>query len=194
MIEKYDELFESGDGIPERYKTCGRCVHDGDSPDIVESTCYMCKRNPDDHRIDWFEKKRETAKTIKLEGRILLFDTVNKIKDIFPKECKIDIPEKVPLLYEFHHDEVIGVAEVIRDDKGLFCKAETFQDNFIGDHLKDILEDEKIGVGGFYNKIKKHNEGSLIIVDEATLREVSITLAPVHEEYYFEIVEDNKNE
>lgn len=45
--------------LPERYKTCGRCIHDGDSPDIVGSTCYLCKRNPDDHRIDWFEERRE---------------------------------------------------------------------------------------------------------------------------------------
>lgn len=45
--------------LPERYKTCGRCIHDGDNPDIVGSTCYLCKRNPDDHRIDWFEERRE---------------------------------------------------------------------------------------------------------------------------------------
>ena len=42
-----------------RYKTCGRCIHDGDCPDIVESYCYNCKRNPNDHRIDWFEAKKD---------------------------------------------------------------------------------------------------------------------------------------
>lgn len=46
--------------LEERYKTCGRCVHDGeDDPNIVGTTCYLCKRNPDDHRIDWFESKKE---------------------------------------------------------------------------------------------------------------------------------------
>lgn len=45
--------------LDERYKTCGRCVYDGDSPNISGSTCYMCKRNPDDHRIDWFEERKE---------------------------------------------------------------------------------------------------------------------------------------
>ena len=49
----------SENDIPEQYKTCGRCIHDNESSDIVGSTCYMCKRNPDDHRIDWFEKKKE---------------------------------------------------------------------------------------------------------------------------------------
>ena len=45
--------------ISERYKTCGRCIYDGESSDIVGCTCYICKRNPDDHRIDYFEKKEE---------------------------------------------------------------------------------------------------------------------------------------
>lgn len=43
--------------LPERYKTCGRCIHDEDG-DIVGSACYLCKRNPSDHRIDWFEERR----------------------------------------------------------------------------------------------------------------------------------------
>lgn len=42
--------------LPERYKTCGRCTHQEDDPDIVGSTCYLCKRNSTDHRIDWFEE------------------------------------------------------------------------------------------------------------------------------------------
>ena len=44
----------------EKYKTCGRCIHAEDSSDIVGSICYLCKRNPDDHRIDWFEERKET--------------------------------------------------------------------------------------------------------------------------------------
>lgn len=47
------------DDLPERYKTCGRCIHDGDCPDVVGSYCYMCKRNPNDRRIDWFEAKKD---------------------------------------------------------------------------------------------------------------------------------------
>lgn len=45
--------------LAECYKTCGRCVHryKGDQ-NISGSTCYLCKRNPDDHRIDWFEWDR----------------------------------------------------------------------------------------------------------------------------------------
>ena len=36
------------------------------------------------------------------------------------------------------------------------------------------------------------NEGELDIIDEATLLEIGLTLAPVREEYYFKIVEEKK--
>ena len=128
-----------------------------------------------------------------LEGRILLFDEVNKNMDIFPKNCKIDIPEKVPLTWDFNHEQVIGFANVTKDDKGLIAKAETFSNEFIGvEDLISIFENGKIGAGGFYNLIKTHNDGSIIVVDEAKLWEVALLLDPVNEEYSFEIIEDEK--
>lgn len=128
---------------------------------------------------------------MKLEGRILLFDTVNKNRDIFPKDCKITIPEKIPLTWDFHHDQILGIAEVIRDDLGLIAKAEIISNAYIKEEdLKSIFENGKIGAGGFYNRVKKHNDGSFIVVDEATLCSVALVLAPVHEEYYLKIVEE----
>lgn len=130
-----------------------------------------------------------------LEGRILLFDTVNKNRDIFPKDCKIDIPEKVPLTWDFNHEKVIGFAEVIKDDKGLVAKAETFSNEMIGvEDLSSVFEDGKIGAGGYYTHVKKHSDGSFIVVDEAKLFEVALVLAPVNKEYYFEIVKEDDNE
>ena len=64
---------------------------------------------------------------MKLKGRLLLFDTINIDNDVFPKDCKISIPEKIPLTYKFSHDKVIGFAEVTRDDIGLVVTAETCQ-------------------------------------------------------------------
>ena len=61
-----------------------------------------------------------------LEGKNLLFDTVDKNKDVFPKDCKIDIPEKVPLTLEFNHEKIIGFANVMKDDRGLVARSETF--------------------------------------------------------------------
>ena len=45
--------------LPERYKTCGRCIHDSEDPNIIQSICYLCKRNSDDNRIDWFEEREK---------------------------------------------------------------------------------------------------------------------------------------
>ena len=129
-----------------------------------------------------------------LEGRILLFNTVNKNGDIFSKDCKIDIPEKVPLTWNFNHEKVIGFANVTKDDKGLSAKAETFSNEMIGvEDLSSIFEDGKFGAGGFYTNVKMHNNGSSIVVNEAKLREVALVSDPVNEEYSFEIVEDKND-
>ena len=126
-----------------------------------------------------------------LEGRILLFDTVNNGKDIFPKDCKINIPEKVPLTWNFNHENVIGFAKVIKDDKGLIARAETFSNEIIGvEDLSSVFEDGKFGAGGYYTHVKMHSDGSFIVVDEAKLREVALVLAPVNDEYSFDIVKE----
>ena len=128
-----------------------------------------------------------------LEGRILLFNNVSKNGDIFSKDCKIDIPEKVPLTWNFNHEKVIGFANVTKDDKGLIAKAETFSNEMIGvEDLSSIFEDGKFGAGGFYTNVKMHNNGSYIVVNEAKLREVALVSDPVNEEYSFEIVEEKR--
>ena len=128
-----------------------------------------------------------------LEGRILLFNTVSKNGDIFSKDCKIDIPEKVPLTWNFNHEKVIGFANVTKDDKGLSAKAETFSNEMIGvEDLSSIFEDGKFGAGGFYTNVKMHNNGSSIVVNEAKLSEVALVSDPVNEEYSFEIVEEKR--
>lgn len=36
---------------------CIHCRHHGHDYNIAGTTCYNCKRNPTDHRIDWYEEK-----------------------------------------------------------------------------------------------------------------------------------------
>ena len=128
-----------------------------------------------------------------LEGRILLFNNVIKNGDIFSKDCKIDIPEKVPLTWNFNHEKVIGFANVTKDDKGLIAKAETFSnEKIVIEDLSSIFEDGKFGAGGFYTNVKMHNNGLSIVVNEAKLREVALVSDPVNEEYSFEIVEEKR--
>ena len=129
-----------------------------------------------------------------LEGRILLFNTVRKNVDIFSKDCKIDIPEKVPLTWNFNQEQIIGFANVTKDDKGLVARAETFSNEKIGvEDLSSIFKDGKIGAGGYYTNVKMHINRSPIVVYEAKLSEVALVLDPVNEEYSFEIVEEKND-
>ena len=124
---------------------------------------------------------------MKLQGKILLFDEVNLNKVIFPTSCNITSPEKVPLTWDFKHDQVIGFAKATIDDIGISFIAETFSNN-----LRSIFENGKIGVGGFYTNVKYHEDGNFKIIDEARLFEIALVLCPVRKEYYCEIMgEDN---
>ena len=130
---------------------------------------------------------------MKLQGRILLFDKINLNRDIFPKDCKLTIPEKVPLTWNFDRNGPIGVAEVTSDDIGLVATAETFSNEQIGvNDIRDVLTDGKIGAGGYYTGVKKREENDVIIIDEARLAAVGLTLAPVREEYSMELVEEKE--
>ena len=132
--------------------------------------------------------------SIKLEGRVLLFDAVNVTGNKFSKDCKVTIPEKVPLTLEFRPNAPIGYASAIKDNLGIYAKAETIPNDYISDEdLKNILNDrKKIGVGGFYNRIKRHEECGMDIIDEATLLSIGLTSYPVCDEYFLEIVENKK--
>ena len=126
---------------------------------------------------------------IKLKGRVLLFDEIDINHDKFSKDCKINFSGKVPLMtWNFNHNDSIGFAVPVKDDKGIYAKAEIFCDNYA--RIKDIFANGKIGVGGYYKIVKKHKEGELVVIDEATLLEIGLTLAPVRAEYFFAIVED----
>ena len=132
---------------------------------------------------------------IKLEGRVLLFDEININHDKFSKDCKINFPEKVPLTWNFEHNNSIGYAVPVKDDKGIYATAEIFRDDYISvKDIRGIFANGKIGVGGYYNRVKKHQEEELVVIDEATLLEIGLTLAPVRDKYYFKIVGDEKND
>lgn len=57
MILNKENREKFNSEVRESLKTCGRCIHDGKSQDIVGTPCYMCKRNSEDNRIDWFEER-----------------------------------------------------------------------------------------------------------------------------------------
>ena len=127
---------------------------------------------------------------MKLQGRILLFNEVNLTNDIFYASCNITIPEKVPLTFNFNRDQVIGFAKATIDDIGITFIAEILSNEMIGvDDLRSKFENGKIGVGGYYNNIKYHDDRNFRIIDEARLCEIALVPDPVRKEYYCEIVD-----
>lgn len=131
---------------------------------------------------------------IRMEGRVLLFDEVNSLSSITPKNCKLTVPEKIPLTWRFAHSKPIGFVTPVVDDKGIYGTAEIFYNDYITGikFFQDIMVDGKIGVGGYYKVDKVHTFGDTHIVDEATLLEVALTPSPVNEEYYFKFEDETE--
>ena len=108
----------------------------------------------------------------------------------FSASCNITIPEKVPLTLNFNRDQVIGFAKATIDDIGITFIAEILSNEMIGvDDLRSKFENGKIGVGGYYNNIKYHDDRNFRIIDEARLCEIALVPDPVRKEYYCEIVD-----
>lgn len=85
---------------------------------------------------------------MKIEGRILLFDVVHADGSFMPSDCKIDIPEKVPIIKDFNMrdpNSCIGSASVSVDDRGLV---------FTGDIPDDFDTDGYPGCGGYYTSVE----------------------------------------
>lgn len=126
---------------------------------------------------------------MKIKGKLLMFNKLFGDGSYFPDDCKIDIPEKLPLLMDFNFsfNSVIGNGIVTRTDDGLY-----FDGEITIKVEKDVITDLYSGLGGYYVKVKSHDDGPKRVIDESALRCVSLVGHPVHPELYFKIVEENK--
>lgn len=125
---------------------------------------------------------------MKIKGRLLYFDQWIMDDHIFPRDCKINIPEKVPLTFDFSNDQkVLGTAHVERDEKGLIVTADVYDD--AAEMVKGF--ESEFALGGLYNKCKfTHNQKGTgkRVVEYAELKAVSITPYPVNKDYDYEII------
>ena len=129
------------------------------------------------------------SNTIKMTGRLLIFDKVDNIGLLFPKDCKITYPERIPFIRDFATYDptaVLGSAKVHEDERGLVCDVELT--NFDRDVLKE-LHDE-LPIGGYYNKVKQHGENGVQVIDSVNLVGISTTFGPADDELKIRVVED----
>ena len=138
--------------------------------------------------------------TIKMKGRLLLFDKPTSNRTLFPKNCEITFAEKVPVIWDFRFNDpgaVLGSGHVMRDEKGLICEAELIRTDAIvelirTDAIVDILHEfnGELPIGGYYSHVKSHQEAGLRVFESGCLTCVGVTLGPVDEEYRMRVVEE----
>lgn len=113
--------------------------------------------------------------SIKFIGRLLNLGTTDKCGRIWAENCKLEFPEKVPVIYNFNkkNDMPIGRAEIFRDEKGLSCEV-VFNDPIINQFLMCVGDPIDIYIGGEYADCKLDDDGEQIVVHECRLVSVSI--------------------
>lgn len=120
-------------------------------------------------------------------GRLLLFDTLLSDGNIIPHDCKIDIPDKVPISLRSIPNEpsdIIGYATVRKDDKGLIFESD-FPLEYSINNISDMHE-MLYGCGGYYNCVKRYGTGKIAGMD---LKSIMLTEGPVHKDFTWEIKE-----
>lgn len=131
--------------------------------------------------------------TIKMKGRLLLFDKPTSNRTLFPKDCEITYAEKVPVVWEFEFNNpgnVMGSGRAMRDEKGLVCEVELTQTDMIVDILREF--NGELPIGGYYSYVKSHQEDGLRVFESGCLTCIGVTLSPVDEEYRMRVMEDKE--
>ena len=129
--------------------------------------------------------------TIKMKGRLLLFDKPTLNRTLFPKDCEITYAEKIPVIWDFRFNDlgsVMGFGHVMRDEKGLICEVELTRSDIIVDILREF--DEELPIGGYYSYVKSHQEDGLRVFESGCLTCIGVTRYPVDEEYRMRVVEE----
>lgn len=133
------------------------------------------------------------SESVKMKGRVLVTNKVSKNKTMFTENCKITYPEKLPIAYRFDFfkpDMVVGQASVSEDDRGLICDACINNKDFI-DFVTKL--GGEIPIGGYFTRVKKREkENGVVIIDEARLTGIGITLAPADDECKMIFVEESE--
>lgn len=128
---------------------------------------------------------------MKLKGKILVFDKADENQNVIPSDCKIDIPEFVPVFWNFDRTKPLGVCHIVRENNFLTAEAKTYTELFAAAGISySMFEHGKIGAGGYYDNVKSHcKNNNLTIIDECCLKAVGLTLAPSLIECNLEIME-----
>lgn len=130
---------------------------------------------------------------VKMQGMVLLFDRVDKLGIMFPKNCDITYSEIVPIAWNFKFNEpdmVLGNAKISKDDDRLICDAVINNPS-----IRELLdaEDGELHIGGYYNKIKDHFHNGVRMIDQAYLCGIGVTLGPALDELKLVLIKERED-
>lgn len=122
---------------------------------------------------------------MEIRGRLLYRGIQHPDGSIISNECKIDISEKVPIVYETNLHDAIGFATVTKDNLGLI---------FTGQIKDDANVSKYPGCGGYYTKVKStkpipfgpdYHPPFTRIVNSMSLKCIMLVSKPVNPDYVY---------
>lgn len=120
---------------------------------------------------------------LKATCNLLIFDKVDKNRNLFPKDMEIKMPEKVPVLSEAKFtslpSDVIGNASVRRNETVLEADV-IFTSEELEGAIKELIQDRKLYIGGYYTAVKSHEKDYIRVIDSMRLAATFITYADVY--------------
>lgn len=125
---------------------------------------------------------------IKIKGNLLMFDKLDLIGYIFPKECKIDIPEFIPITYPEHTQQVGKVTKVERDDTSIRIEGEII--TLDEKAFQEVLSEGSLHASGYYNGIRVPKDDGVQVLESMTLKSVGLTLCDVYGDGSLRLEED----
>ncbi len=106
---------------------------------------------------------------VKMSGKLLIFDEQDKCGRVFPKNCNLTIPDKIPVTLKFSKEPeaILGNASVVKKPDCVIADVELRA-------LPSRKFSDELYVGGYYDKILKHEEDGVTVIDSARLCGMSI--------------------
>ena len=121
---------------------------------------------------------------IKMKGNLLMFDKPNLNRFVFSKDCKIHIPDIIPICnVEESIDELLAgpighITSTTRSDTGIAIEGVLI--NPYEDMYRSIIKEPGIYFGGYFECCESHEEDGVTILTDARLLSVGLYSYDVH--------------
>lgn len=126
---------------------------------------------------------------IKVKGNLLMFNKPDLIGYIFPKDCKIDIPEVIPITYPDHIKPVGKITKVERDDSCIRIEGEIMSPD--EEAIRKALSTYDVYASGYYNHItiRVPVEDHIHIIKSMALKSVGLVSGDVYGDHSLRLEE-----